>query len=84
MFLSTDYSLFFFFLPASFFQVTRDEELPTKYTLPATDKTDPNYAEDQSAFINETIKSNFQPFSLSSKDSNELTIELIQKKLKER
>lgn len=68
-----------------FLQVTRDDDLPTKYTLPvATDKSDPNYAEDQSAFVSETVKSNFQPFSLTSKDSNELTIELIQKKLKER
>ncbi|CAE1251047.1 GCFC [Acanthosepion pharaonis] len=66
-------------------QVTRDDDLPTKYTLPVvTDKSDPNYAEDQSAFVSETVKSNFQPFSLTSKDSNELTIELIQKKLKER
>ncbi|CAI9738582.1 PAX3- and PAX7-binding protein 1 [Octopus vulgaris] len=65
-------------------QVSRDDDQPTQYALPPAEKGDANYKADQASYINQAVKSNFQPFSLTSKGSNELTLELIQKKLKER
>ncbi|GAB1610930.1 PAX3- and PAX7-binding protein 1-like [Argonauta hians] len=65
-------------------QVNRDDDPSGQYAIPPAEKGDAHYKADQTSYINLAVKSQLEPFSLVSKGSNELTLELIGRKLKER